>query len=232
MFKGSVAGQDHVTARQPREQTDHTSLRLLWSVTAYLHCRTPIQGPTGIRIPNPVVKNMFTLHRLRLWSLLPISAQKSELGSESVSSNLIMQLHRLRSGSSLDSDPKLLLYPFLGRISVHGLGSESVFGNVNELLVVSVQWVPLTTTSVKMSTGLQRTDFLCSKTKHGIIEKIGQNNLPFKRNHTLRILLLVVTGTQSSGNAQSSPSISDENLRSSRNAVEWTLFDKQHRNSR
>ena len=99
MFKSSVAGQDHVTARKPREQTDHTSLRLLWSVTAYLHCRTPIQGPTAIRIPNPVVKNMFTLHRLRLWSLLPISAQKSELGSESVSSNLIMQLHRLRSGS-------------------------------------------------------------------------------------------------------------------------------------
>ena len=114
MFKSSVAGQDHVTTRQPREQTDHTSLRLLWSVTAYLHCRTPIQGPTGIRIPNPVVKNMFTLHRLRLWSLLPISAQKSELGSESVSSNLIMQLNRLRSGSLSGLRSPIATVPIFG----------------------------------------------------------------------------------------------------------------------
>ena len=32
VFEGAMAGQDHVTTREPREQTNHTSLRLLWSV--------------------------------------------------------------------------------------------------------------------------------------------------------------------------------------------------------
>ena len=36
------------------------------------------------------------------------------------------------SNHYLDSDPQSLLYPFLGWISIHGLGSESVSGNVNK----------------------------------------------------------------------------------------------------
>ena len=40
----------------------------------------------------------------------------------------------LDSNSYLDSDPQLLLYPFLGKISIPGMGSESVSGNVNKPL--------------------------------------------------------------------------------------------------
>ena len=38
------------------------------------------------------------------------------------------------SNSDLDLNPRLLLYPFLGRISIPGLGSESVSDNVNKPL--------------------------------------------------------------------------------------------------
>ena len=41
-------------------------------------------------------------------------------------------LHGLRFRHYPDSDPQSLLYPFLGRIYVLRLGSESVSGNVNK----------------------------------------------------------------------------------------------------
>ena len=46
-----------------------------------------------------------------------------------------------------DSDPQLLLYPFLGRISTSGLGFESVFANVNNLNGIKARYCRLVKSS-------------------------------------------------------------------------------------